>query len=534
MNQRDADVIVVGSGFGGAVTACRMAQAGAKVLVLERGRRWTTESYPRAIDDPWLFDPRCPHKKNGWLDVRFLPKMIVAQGAGVGGGSLCYSSVLMRPDSRIFDEGWPSQIRFQDLQPQYDLVSRMLEVRTIPEKQRTVRNHLLREAAASVGYASRVFDTPLAINFDDAFRFDREHPQAIDEVVARQNPHGRWQGTCMHLGNCDIGCDVQAKNTLDLNYIASAENWGADVRPLHFVKAIAAENGGYRMDYQRIAGGNLITGSVRAPRVVLAAGSLGTTELLLRCRDELRTLPNLSRQLGSRWSPNGNVLTPAIYADSEKVQQTHGPTISAGLDFTDGEEGESSFVIEDDGFPNVLFNAIRAGRDRGLLSVAGWTWLEQVFRSRLPRKEQRNLLAGVMVWLGAGIDKGDGRLSLKNAWYAPWNKKLHLDWSPDSAREVVSKILKVHGELSQSTGGKLQIPRLWRWFQTMISVHPLGGCAMGDSTDTAVVDHTGEVFGCPGLYVCDGAMIPKPIGLNPSMTIAALAERNAAILGRLG
>lgn len=530
MNRCDADVIVIGSGFGGAVTACRMAQAGAKVLVLERGRRWTTETYPRAVDDPWLFDPRRPHKKNGWLDVRFFSKVIVAQGAGVGGGSLCYSSVLLRPNARIFDDGWPSPINFQDLQPHYELVSRMLGVRPIPEQQRTVRNQLLREAAAASGYAERVFDTPLAINFDEAFQFDRERPQAIDQVVAQKNPQGRWQGTCMHLGNCDIGCDVQAKNTLDLNYIASAENWGADVRPLHFVKAISRENGGYRVDYQRISDRERIAGSVRAPKVVLAAGSLGTTELLLRCRDELRTLPDLSRQLGFRWSPNGNVLTPALYADSEKVQQSTGPTISAGLDFTDGAMGDGSYVIEDDGFPNVLFNAIRAGSDRGLMSVTGWTWLDQVLRSKLSHAQRNNLLAGVMVWLGAGIDKGDGKLSLQNAWYAPWKKKLHLEWSPDSAMEVVSSILKLHGQLSQSTGGKLKIPRLWRWFQTMISVHPLGGCAMGDSIESAVVDHAGRVFGYPGLYVCDGAMIPKPIGLNPSMTIAALAERNSAIM----
>lgn len=534
MNQPDADVIVVGSGFGGAVTACRLAQSGARVLVLERGRRWTTETYPRAVDDPWLFDSRRPHKKNGWLDVRFFPKMIVAQGAGVGGGSLCYSSVVLRPKAHIFNEGWPSQIRFQDLEPHYELVSRMLGVRTIPQNQRTARNQLLREAAANSGYTSQVFDTPLAINFDDAFRFDPERPHAIDQVVAQKNSHGRWQGSCMHLGNCDIGCDVLAKNTLDLNYIASAENWGADVRPLHIVNAISVENGGYRVDYQRIAEGKLTAGSVRSPKVVLAAGSLGTTELLLRCRDQLRTLPNLSRQLGTRWSPNGNVLTPAIYADCARVQQSTGPTISAGLDFTDVLNDSSSFVIEDDGFPNVLFNAIRAGSDRGLLSVAGWTWFDQVLRAKFSRTEHRNLLAGIMVWLGAGMDKGDGRLSLRNPWYAPWTQKLQLAWSPDSAMDVVTKILRVHSELSQSTGGNLKIPRLWRWFRTMISVHPLGGCAMGDTRDTAVVDHAGQVFGYQGLYVCDGAMIPKPIGLNPSMTIAALAERNAALLGRAG
>ncbi|MDX1929756.1 MAG: GMC oxidoreductase [Pirellulaceae bacterium] len=534
MNQRDADVIVIGSGFGGAVAACRLAQAGAKVLVLERGRRWTADTYPRAADDPWLFDIRRPQKKHGWLDIRFFPKVIVAQGAGVGGGSLCYSSVLLPPSPRIFAGGWPPEIDFRSLQPHYDLVSRMLGVRTIPEQQRTVRNQLLRAAAARSGYASRVFDTPLAINFDVDFRFDRKHPQNIDKVKAHKNPHGRWQGTCMHLGNCDIGCDVQAKNTLDLNYIASAENWGADVRPLHFVTAISTLNGGYRVDYQRIAEGNLVSASVRAPKVVLAAGSLGTTELLLRCRNQSRTLPNISRHLGTRWSPNGNVLTPAVYADPEKVQQTTGPTISAGLDFTDGLDGDGSFVVEDDGFPNVIFNALRAGSDRGWLSVTGWTWLEQVLRSKWSKAEGKNLLAGIMVWLGAGVDRGDGVLSLERSLLAPWKQSLALSWSPDSAKDVIGKILRVQAELSESTGGKLKIPRLWRWFQTMISVHPLGGCSMGATMEEAVVDHTGQVFGYPGLYVCDGAMIPKPIGLNPSLTIAAIAERNSAMLGRAG
>ena len=129
------DVIVIGSGFGGAVVACRLAQAGARVLVLERGRRWTPDQYPRGADDAWLYDPRRPQKHNGWLDLRLYRGMAVAQGAGVGGGSLCYSSVLLEADEAFFQGGWPPEITRAELAPDYERVSRMLAARPVPPGQ---------------------------------------------------------------------------------------------------------------------------------------------------------------------------------------------------------------------------------------------------------------------------------------------------------------------------------------------------------------------------------------------------------------
>ena len=520
------DVVVIGSGFGGAVTACRLAQSGAKVLVLERGRRWTTETYPRAHDDPWLYSPSQPQRKNGWLDVRHFRHMVVAQGAGVGGGSLCYSSVILPPNPQIFDEGWPAPIQFEDLQRFFDLVRRMLGVRTIPEGQRTTRNHLLRDGAVATGQDKRLFDAPLAISFDDDLDTQTEGMLESIQTKAKRNEHGKWQGSCTHLGNCDIGCNVQAKNTLDLNYLASAENWGADIRPLHIVRCITPDSNGYCVSYDRIADGKLIGGSVEANRVVMAAGSLGSTELLLRCRDQFQTLPKLSQALGKNWTPNGNVLTPAIYADGAKVRQSTGPTISAGLNYSDGSSSDGSYVIEDDGFPNVLFNAMRAGADRGWLSMAGWSRPGRM----IPSRDDAKLLSNVMVWLGAGRDEGGGTMRLTRSLLTPWQKKLNLAWNPESAIQIVETILERHRALTEATGGTLKVPKLWRWFRTMITVHPLGGCAMADSIDSGVVNHRGEVFEYPGLYVCDGAMIPKAIGLNPSLTIAAIAERNASLM----
>ena len=294
------DVVIIGSGFGGAVTACRLAEAGASVCVFERGRRWEPGTYPRRLRDPWLFDSRRPQKKNGWLDIRAFRRLIVVQGAGVGGGSLCYSSVLLRGEESVFADGWPAQINYHELAADYDRVSEMLRPRTVPVGQHTRRHQLLRESAQRSGYEQRVFDAPLAVSFDEQFRYDQ--PGAIDKQNTRafRNPQGRWQGTCVHLGNCDIGCDVQAKNSLDLNYLAQAEQRGAEIRELHVVRAIIPEERGYRVTFDRIQDGRLMPASVNCVRVVLAAGSLGSTELLLRCRDEFGTLPNISPMLGQR------------------------------------------------------------------------------------------------------------------------------------------------------------------------------------------------------------------------------------------
>ncbi|MCC6507763.1 MAG: GMC family oxidoreductase [Pirellulaceae bacterium] len=537
------DLIVIGSGFGGAVTACRAAQAGARVLILERGRRWSPENYPRGLGDPWLFSSKRPAKKNGWLDLRLFKHMIVAQGAGVGGGSLCYSSVVMKATRERFQSGWPAEVSFDELAPYYDDVARMLRVRTIPVQQRSRRNQLLREAAEKTGHSQTVFDTPLAVEFDDDLSADQSASQDMRLTHARQNPHGRWQGTCVHLGNCDIGCDVQAKNTLDLNYLAEAERHNAEIRPLHVVRCISLDDQGYRVHFDRIEQNQLVPGDACAARVVVAAGSLGSTEILLRSRDQYRTLPKISPQLGQRWSANGNVLTPAIYPRPEMVQQSIGPTISAGMDFE-----ELGLVIEDDGFPDMFRLALREARDGGWLSALAWSMAG--FQRRVsshgtqsntpsgtnPDSDSEaetnyvNPLAHVMVWLGAGVDAGDGQLRLRRKWYAPWKPQLDLTWRVQSGRAIVEKILNFHRALTEQTGGKIVVPITWRWFKKIITVHPLGGCAMGNDIRDGVVNHAGEVFGYPGLYVCDGSVLPVPIGRNPSMTIAALAERSAKML----
>ena len=256
----------------------------------------------------------------------------------------------------------------------------------------------------------------------------------------------------------------------------------------------------------------------------LAAGSLGSTELLLRCRDEHRTLPAISRLLGQNWSANANVLSMATYADASRVQQTLGPSISSVVDFMDKTSNGQQFVIEDDGFPNVLLNALRACLADGPRTDVGRSTLREIEEHVKGDERSRH----TMVWLGAGVDGSDGQLTLTRPWWSPWARTLDLRWTPDRSQAVVEAILAVHRQMTEATGGQLRPNAGWSVFRNMVTLHPLGGCKMGTTAETGVVNHLGQVFGYQKLYVVDGSIVPASIGRNPSHTIAALAERIAA------
>ena len=519
------DAIVVGSGFGGSIAACRLAEKGARVLVLERGRRWTPDAYPRKPGDAWTYDVGRPLEHNGWLDLRFFKKMIVAQAAGVGGGSLAYSSVAVEAHPSCFERGWPAEVTYAGLKPHYDTVARVMNLQTIPDGQLTARLKLTREAAEKLGHGNRFAKAPLAVSFSPEWHYGLDEPFDRRHSTPFVNAQGQQQGTCVHLGHCDIGCEVRAKNGLDLTYLPLAEKHGCEVRPLHVVRGVEPVDGGYRVEFDRIAGQRLVRGDARADRVFLAAGSLGTTELLLRARDEHRTLPKLSRMLGRGWSPNANVLSMAFYP-GERVRQSVGPTITSMIDFMDGVAGER-FVVEDDGYPNLLLSALRTSVGDGAAGPLGGP-LRQYFEQRPAADDP---LSGVMLWLGAGVDAADGQLRLHRDWFRPFRRTLDLDWNPDRSRGVIEAILALHRRMTEATGGR-QGPEVgWRVFRSLLTLHPLGGCRMAATPEAGVVDHRGEVFGYPNLFVVDGAIVPAAIGRNPSHTIAALAERIAAHVG---
>ena len=517
------DVIVIGSGFGGAVTACRLAEARLKVLVLERGRRWETKDYPRDPDDAWIWNQERPAAENGWIDLRIMDDMSVAQCAGVGGGSLIYANVSVEAKHEAFQSGWPAEITYDEIKPYYDTVGKMLNVQTLPENQLTERYKLMREGAQKLGYGERFRPVPLAVSFNPDWHYGLPDPFNDRHSKTWTNAQGQQQGTCVHCGNCDIGCQVKAKNTLDLNYIPQAEKHQAEVRPLHLVYNISQDRSRYLVHFNRIENGKLRPGYESAERVILACGSLGSTELLLRARDQYRTLTGISGFLGRNWSSNGDFLTPAVYKQ-RRVSPTQGPTITCAIDFLDGAVGGRQFFVEDGGFPNLLRDYLQsAGRNPRQGHRVIVEWLRHLTNVDDP-------LSHVMPWFGQSMDAADGKLFLGRVWYAPWRRKLKLDWDVTRSQSAIDAMVEMHKRLSAATGGTPEVPPTWTILKNLVTPHPLGGCNMGATHSNGVVNHKGEVFGYPGLHVADGAIVPRALGLNPSRTIAALAERIAALM----
>ncbi|MGE5767753.1 MAG: GMC family oxidoreductase, partial [Bacteroidota bacterium] len=479
----------------------------------------------RRAGDAWIWDDDCPEKCNGWIDLRRFGDMTVVQGAAVGGGSLIYANISVEAQPFVFDKGWPAEITYEALKPHYDAVGLMLNVQELPDGQLTERFKLMREGATALGHGARFRKLPLAVTFDRDWHYGLDDPHADHHSKAWTNPQGQAQGTCVHCGNCDIGCQVAAKNTLDLNYLAAARADGAELRADHIVRALTPLDGGFHIRFERIEDGRLVPGSVTADRVVLAAGSLGSTELLLRCRDEHRTLRKLSPRLGHGWCSNGDFLTPAVYLD-RRVSPTRGPTITSAIDFLDGSQGGSRFFVEDGGFPDVLGNSL--GEVIAAVDKAGGPFAA-LFAAAGALAKGRDPLHSIMPWFGQAVDVADGRLHLGRPWWNPFARKtLRLEWHYARSEAVIQAMVEMHKKLSDATGGIAVEPLYWRWFRDLVTPHPLGGCAMADDPRDGVVDGRGRVHGHPGLYVADGAVLPCAVGLNPSRTIAALAEHIAA------
>lgn len=528
------DAIVIGSGFGGAITACRLAEAGMKVLILERGRRWDNKpgpgvtAYPREIDDPWIWDHNRPQEHNGWLDLRVFDGMSVAQGAAVGGGSLIYASISVEAPDLAFLSGWPAEITKAELKRYYKRVADFMGTAELPNNQWNPRTHLMKEAAEKIGAGERFKLISVAVNFDPALNLDPDNPPTEASSKIERNQHGVLQGTCIHRGQCDIGCPVKAKNTLDVNYIPVAERNGAEVRPLHLVRKISPPNEKdgqrrYTVYFDELRDGALIPGCESAEFVVVAAGSLGSTELLLRCRDQFGMLPGLSPCLGKGWSSNGDFLVPAFYP-FRKVFPEVGPTISSAIDFLDGSRENQVFWVEDGGFPPVFRHHAAASKaDRESHACEKLiTWMQREVKdvaAELTPSEH------IMPWFAQAIDAGDGQLELDRP-----SGCFRLRWDVTRSLPTFDAVINTHKQLSRATGGVPLVSPLWTLGRAVVTPHPLGGCNMGTDSSNGVVDHKGEVFGYENLYVIDGAIVPRPLGVNPSRTIGALAERCAEII----
>lgn len=519
--QKRYDAVVVGSGFGGAVAACRLAQAGLRVAVLERGRRYPLGTFPRNwtdVSDGWLW-----RDEQGLFDVRQLDSEVtVVQSAAYGGGSHIYANVHIRVPADLLDSGWPAGYSRTTLDPYYDLVAYMLDVRPIAADQpleMPAKTHQMRRVAQRLGRAEQFFLPNLAVNFGDSSR-------------AVPNKFGVEQFGCRHCGECDIGCNFQAKNTLDLNYLAVAEQRGAEVGTRCEVTRIAVGDGGYEVTYADHAENNSkptdATDAVKviqAPTVVLAAGAVNTTELLLRCRDQYGTLPALPERLGTGYSANGDFLAFAFDTD-QPFEPGVGPVITTSTLYDRGAGSKRRwFVFQDGGVPRQVVSLLQLlddDRFGGLLRVphdlvehVGQAARERVGAAGMETKDD------LAIFLAMGRDTADGTIGL-----LPVTRDLRITWNTTPNLALYETQERFCEDVARALGGHATYNPLWRRFRIPVSVHNLGGCPMADAPDQGVTDGAGQVHGHPGLYVLDGACLPGATGVNPSHTIAAVAERN--------
>ena len=517
------DVVVVGSGYGGGVAASRLARAGKRVAVLERGREFVTGEFPARFPD-LRGEMQLTGKRmrlgspTGLYDVRFGEDMHVLVGCGLGGGSLINAGVALRPDARVFaDPVWPDEIAGDGLiEEGYARAMRWVRpARDAAADQRT-KYKALHGASGALGQAP--VQAPVVVSFE-----------------ATVNPAGVAQPACTRCGDCCGGCNVGAKNTVALTYLPDAARHGAHIFTHAQVRHVAKAPGGrWRIHFERQdgAGGNGAAGSasVTADMVVLAAGTLGSTEILLRSRDEGLAL---SDRLGRGFSANGDIIAFGYGArlavnaigvgHPPKVDGLDvGACVSGQIEIVDADDLAKSLTIQEGVLPSALAPLLPAlfipnGRLIGALKslIAG------VYKGPF---------ASLQTFFAVSHDSASGRLVLED-------DRLALSW-PGAADEPVYRRLDAALEalVRRAGGSYVKNPLAGTMMgQQPATAHPLGGCGIGRDRGAGVVDHKCRVFDASpgagsadvheGLYVIDGAIMPRSLGVNPLLTITALAER---------
>lgn len=512
----DADVVVVGSGFGGAVSALRLSEAGHRVTVLEKGRRLSADDLLRARRDPraYLWQPGAG--MHGFFWQRIFRHMAIIGGTAVGGGSIVWAGVLLEPGDDFYDAAALRALGLDrdELAPHLAEAARMLGRVTCPHHGQM--DSYLRAAAQAVGAGETFGPVPTAIHFG------RPGATEPDPFFGGEGPE---RTGCRRCGECLLGCPYGAKNDLTRNYLHLAERRGAEIRAETEVTSVRPWGPGYLVETRHPWRRGRRT-TVSARRVVLAGGVLGTVELLHRCRDELGTLPHVSDRLGQHVRTNSEALTAILQPPGQDLSD--GPTISSHF--------------HPDPRTHVTQNRY----------IGGWHMRAQLgpmVDDDQPRRRARRVLetlvrhpAAQLRLVGARdflrrltvlttMQRHDSELALdlRRSPWLPWRRALRSRVTggvrPPSNLPVANAVTRAFAEasggrplnlLGESVGG------------LSVTAHVLGGAVMGTDVADGVVDSRHEVFGHPGLYVVDASVIPANVGVNPSLTITALAERFAA------
>lgn len=518
MSGYDFDVLIVGSGFGGSVAALRLMEKGYRVGVLEAGRRFTDADFPKTS---WrlrrfLWAPKLGC--TGIQRIHVLKDVVVLAGAGVGGGSLVYANTLYVPPKRFFeDQQWAHITDWaEELAPYYDQASRMLGV--VDNPTMTPSDVVMKAVADEMGVGHTFRMTPVGVYFGDGAGVTSDDPYFGGVGPKRTG--------CIECGECMTGCRHNAKNTLPKNYLGLAEQAGAVVFPLTTATTIEPrDGGGYTVGTVRTGSWSKRGRSFTAEHVIMAAGTYNTQKLLHRMKDD-GTLPRLSRMLGRLSRTNSESILGAVARSPE-------------ADYTRGVAITSSFFPDDVGTHVEPCRYGKGSNSMGLLQsvltvpvpgVPRWrTWSKELWRQRANAAQ----LVNVRRWseravISLVMQPVDNSLTLMGkrgrlGWRLATNKD-ESNPAPSYipiSNEVVTRMAdKVDG----IAGGNA-----FDNFDAVLTAHFVGGCAIGADSDSGVVDAYHRVFNYPGLHIVDGSAITANLGVNPSLTITAQAERAMAM-----
>ena len=513
----DADFVIVGSGFGGSVSALRLVQKGYRVLVLEAGRRWLTGEFPKTN---WLLHKFLWLPKLGFFGIQritLLKNVMVLSGAGVGGGSLVYANTLLEPPEAFFrDPRWAGLDNWKlELAPHYAEAKRMLGA--TPSRFLGAGDKVLREVADELGVGDTFHQPEVAVYFGEPGKpagdpfFDGEGPDRVG---------------CTYCGGCMVGCNVGAKNTLDKNYLYLAEKAGAVVQPLTTVTGVTPHaDGGYEVHTTRTGPLGRRQPVLRAKKVVLSGGVLGTVPLLLDCKQR-GLLPALSEQLGDYVRTNSEAIVGAISRRAD-VDNSRGIAITSGfypephthVELVRYGEGQDAM-----GRLGALMVDGHGGRARRLLRFFGQIVRHpfDFFRTQVPWGwAKRTLILLVMQPLDNHL-----RVKLERPWWWPWGQRLVSELPPGQTPPptFIPAANLVARKVAEKTDGIAIGAINEALLDAPTTAHILGGCGMGASAADGVIGPDHQVFNYPGLYVCDGSAISANLGVNPSLTITAMTE----------
>ena len=494
MGPFDCDTLIVGSGFGGGVAALRLAESGRRVTVIEMGRRISPHDMRRGAQSvrSLLWAPATGLR--GYFRQTVLPDVVVVGGVGVGGGSLVYAAVLLEPDGRLFDDpAWDGASWRDELAPHFATAARMLGRSTNPTFG--AQDDWLRKAAATLHVLPSYGPTPQGIDFD----------------------------SCTSCGACLTGCAEGAKSSIDRTYLAQAESLGAQVVPQRRATCLTPlPGGGYRVDAVDSFRPSRRY-SWRSREVVLAAGVLGTNQLLMACRDRYRTLPAVSPQLGRRVRTNSEAFVAVLQPDGE-MDLTRGPSISSDFWVDDITHVTNNRMPPSWGYMRALMSPLvddTGGRSRGAAAL------------RAVAADPGRLVRAVTaadwtrrVTLLTVMQAEDNAITLRYRRRAGiWGLTSDVPPGEVPAPTFLPQANAAARAVAEASGGEA----FGTWLDSVLgrcmTAHILGGAVVGTHPATSVVSADHEVHGYPGLFVADGSAVPANVGVNPSLTITAMAER---------